>query len=282
MLLATVPSRPVAREGSEEGVGESFLTAVNTERERRGLSPVHCSVSLTRLARDRAVEISFSPSMDFEPASGGEDLDRAIAYGYPAWFVQELVAVGEGDPCDLVAAWTSRFAFSDAYLRHEAKDVGIGVGVLGNEPVYVLIVGIPSNHDPLRDRLPGIAPREWLTARLFEAANRARLTAGLSPWGRSEDLDAEAQRLAEVLLDRPDGHESGSRPLADGGGAILYLRGRGSRRVGDSALALKSWLTRDRQFALSRNASLAGAGLASRGADDDLEAVWTLAVRTGR
>ncbi|MFY9550732.1 MAG: CAP domain-containing protein [Thermoanaerobaculia bacterium] len=284
MTLAVVLAGATAFAGFPLAVDDktatAFLAAVNAERAHHGLAPVRLSQPLRTLAAERAEEIGASDSLDFEPMSSGEALARARALGYPAVVAQELVAVQEGDPCAIIEDWSRALGSAEAFLRHEAKDIGVGEGVLGEQPVRVLIAGVPQSPDPLKKRLPGVAPREWLAADLYDLANRKRNEAGYPSFDRSEALDTQAQLLAESLLDDARVEGAGVRACR-GGGTILYFKATGRWNVADVRLPVNAWLRGQRETALLPRKGFAGAGVASRGADETLETVWTLAVQPG-
>lgn len=54
-------------------------------------------------------------AVDTRPAAGGDDLSRTVHYGIVA---EDVVAVVEGDPVDLIETLAQRIA--DTCLRHEA------------------------------------------------------------------------------------------------------------------------------------------------------------------
>jgi uncharacterized protein YkwD len=276
--LALAGFRLVAVPEPHVDLGTAFRDAINDERALRGLAPIHLSSVLSAIAQERALEIGDAEELDFDPASGEEALAAAKEHGYQAWLAQELIAIDEDEACDIVAKWTRRFSTSDAYLRHEAQDIGVGAGILGGQPLYVLEIAAPASRDPLHDRLPGIAPREWLTTRLADAFNRERLKSGLEAVARDSSLDAEAQQLAESLMNSSQ-LTSGER-AALGGVTFLYFRGLGKWRGGDPAAPVDLWFrSAERTVVSSRRLAAVGAGLCSRGADETLEAVWVLAFR---
>jgi hypothetical protein len=277
MLMAATTRSPMPG----TGVDAAFLAAVNAERVSRGLAPVRLSAALEALAAERAAEIGASETLAFDPMTSEDALARAKAGGYPALVVQELVAVQEGDPREIVSAWCRALDGAQSFLRHETRDIGVGEGRLEEQPVYVLISGVPPSADPDKKRLPGIAPREWLTADLFDLANRRRNEAGYPSFDRSDSLDAEAQKLAESLLNAPGDSVEGVRP-ARGGGQILYFKATGRWRVADARAPIDAWFKRQRDISLTPGPAFAGAGLASRGEDEKLVAVWTVAIRSRR
>jgi hypothetical protein len=256
-----------------------FVSAINAERESRDLPPVRSHEGLTSMARQRAEEISGSDELEFAPLSGEDLLARARWADYAGPLVQELVARWEQQPCEIVEHWNEDVKPWEIYRRHEVRDVGIGQGVLGGLPVSVLVVGVPAPEDLARAHEPGVAPHEWLTARLIRTVNERRLRAALPSFTPSEALDEEARRIAQEILVHPPASETGTVQPAVSGAAAVYFRGSGPNvravdpRRGPTRgpvyaahdVAVRIWFEKHRALVAGRKGGAAGAGLASRG-----------------
>ncbi len=236
------------------------------------------SPELDRLARQLATEMGAGTSLEFEPAGGPELLRRAQALGYTGFVVGQLTAVDDRSGCEIVEGWNDRLGGSDVYRRPEATEIGVALGYLQDLPLTVVVVGVPRSVDPLRKRWPGVAPREWLLADFVRLVNAGRFRLGLPLFAHSEELDADAQAIADELLG--DARKTGGGSLAHADGTALYYKGAGYY-VADSRYPIAIWLESHRPvFAMNGEAS-AGVGLASRGQGDRLEAVWVLLLRPG-
>jgi Cysteine-rich secretory protein family len=259
---------------SRDGVAADFLAAINDERAQRDLPAVGASQTLERLAHTRAEEIGSSGSLEFESLSGDEVLRRLKGLGYVGWYADEFVSVGIADPREVLESWNERLVGDDGYRRHEAREVGLGHGVLEGKPVYVLIVATPSA-GPLRKRLPGVAPREWLAGDLLRAFNDARVRTSLPGFDRSPDFDEEAaHRAAEILAD-PRLNGTGAIPSDVSGATVLYYKGD-TVDVHKPAHAVQTWFQRYRAQVAGKAVRFVGVALDSRGRGEHIEAVWVL------
>jgi uncharacterized protein YkwD len=255
-----------------------LLSSVNAERRLRALEPLASSQPLSDVAQKRAIGIAESASLDFEERDAEEVLAAVTAAGYSATLAQEVTMVEEGEPADVIKGLAEAQGSAVGFLRHEAKDVGFGIAKLRGIPVLVIIVGVPTTTDSSGRRLPGVAPREWLTRDLFNQVNQVRAEHSLPAFASSEALDAESQRLAEQLLADTRATDVGKHQALTGT-EFLYYKATGRWRVGNARTAVQRWFEVERDLVATRSKAFAGTGLASRGTENKLEAVWTLAVR---
>jgi hypothetical protein len=233
------------------------------------------SSALDRLAQHRAEEITAWDALDFELLSPSELFLQAREFGYRGLVVQELTTVDDRDACEIVDGWNDSLGGSDVYRRPEALELGVGFGFVGESALTVIEVGVPQPADPDKKRWPGVAPREYALDDLFRDVNRKRVGLGLKSFDRSEELDAEAQRLADELLVDPSRRYDGVLAVPEG--HALYLKGDGWQ-VGVDRRAIDLWFSKQRPIVVAPGTPAAGVGLASRGRDGRLEAVWVLLV----
>jgi hypothetical protein len=255
------------------------LEAVNAERARLDLAAMVRSEALDRVAAERAAEISAGNHLDFEGMGGVELLLFARELGYDGLMVQELAAVDDSVACELLDAWNLRLGTSDVYRRPEARDLGIGQGFVGDSPLTIIVVGVPISNDPIRRRWPGVAPREYLIDDLLHRMAQLRFGLGLPLFERSEDLDPDAQQIADELLGDPNLHLSGEMP--HGQAMVVYFKGEGLL-AWDPGASVVEWLHDHREVIATKRKARIGAGLASRGRGDRLEAVWVLVIEPTR
>jgi len=275
-LLAIV--LPTAAAFAQSQAKDDFRIAINQERRYCVIPPIEMSPALSRLAQQRAAEIGAAGVLDFEPLGGDELLARGAAYGYSGRLIQELVAVADDDPCEIVERWNESLPAGEAYRRQEVRDMGAGESMLGEQAVHVLIVGVPLSEDPLRKRNAGVAPREHLTAELFNSANEGRRTLGLPPLARDSTMDSDAQRIAYALLADPRiAAGAGVERHADDVDAV-YFKGAGLN-VARPDLAAFVWFKQERVWLLTSGSPAVGVGLSTRGLGDQVEAVWVLVIR---
>ena len=273
-LVAAVWVVAVGLARAQESSAE-ILSALNVERARMELERVALSAPLQRLAQARATEITAGEVLDFEPSFTSELVAAARGLGYDGTLVQELTSVDDSLPCEIVRSWKEGLGLSDAYRRPEVRDIGVGFGVLGERALTVVVVGVPPSHDALRKRWPGRVPREWLTADLLREIERARVGMGRPPFVDDEELTSSAQELADEILAGNGPYGPGRREVPEG--TLLYFKAG----PGDAPYwgkVLKVWLATEHGTFARFDAAPVGAGLASRGREGYLEAVWTVLV----
>ncbi len=88
-------------------------------------------------------------------------------------------------------------------------------------------------------------------------------------------MDTEAQQLAIEILG--DGNRHGEGSLQVGGTLAFYCKGAGYHVYGP-AYAVKRWFRSYRAVFAAKGTADIGVGLASRGRNDQVEAVWLLLV----
>jgi len=256
-----------------------ILAAMNADRGRLDRPPLSQSPVLTKLAQQRASEMTAAGALDFEVISGLELLARARDLGWKGLLAQELTSADDRSPCEIVEFWNDSLGPSDVYRRPEVAELGVGFGMVGDTPLTVVIVGVPVSLDSEKKHWPGIAPREYAIADLFRDVNRKRMGLGLPPLERSDELDVLAQQTADELLGDPKSRSEGAKALPEG--TALYLKGNSAQAATDRS-AIDRWFFLYRAILTTSRQIMAGGGLASRGRDGRLEAVWVLVVSEGR
>ncbi len=241
----------------------------------RDLPPLRLSAELTKVAQHRANEIGNSGRLDFELPSAGKTQREAKALGYSSWWVQEFDAVGVETAAEFIEQCRQRVENADVYLRHEARDVGIGQGRVGDQPLVVAILAVPPSLDPLRKRDPGVAPREWLIADLTKRLNERRTGLGLGFIERTSDLDRIAQASSARILEATGLDGAGTMAMEGSRGVALYYKGK-ALNVSTPGLAVRTWFEMFRLPLTRRGTLEAGMGLSSRERAGRLEAVWVV------
>ncbi|HTR04178.1 MAG TPA: hypothetical protein VMN82_13375 [Thermoanaerobaculia bacterium] len=271
VLTALLAPRALAQDGTGE-----IARSIEAERARLDLPPMQASPPLAHLAAELAAEIGAGTTLEFEPIGGVELLRRARSLGYAGLGVQQLTAVDDRSACEIVEAWNERLPGSEVYRRPEATEIGVAFGFVQDLPLTVVVVGVPVSADPLRKKWPGVAPREHLEADLFREVNDRRFRLGRPLFLRSARLDAEAQNAADAIL--WDVAKDGAGLVEDARGQTLYFKGAGLHGT-DPGYAIDQWLHAYRSTFVGLERASAGVGIASRGQQGRLEAVWVLLVQ---
>ena len=191
-----------------DAIREAFLAKINATRRESALAPLRLSVTLSRLAQRRADEIAAGAAAPEEVAAGN-DGDSAAKAGYESKVLSEVVVQAEGDiPMVYAEAAEAGGALAEEIARREPRDLGVGVALKDEVPVYVFVLAlswedfVAGKREELSD-LPRV--RRELRARI----NRERTSRGLAPLRPQSLLDQTAQRHAEDMLARSYyGHES--------------------------------------------------------------------------
>lgn len=255
-----------------------LLRAVAAERDRLTLPPLRRNTTLDTLASRLAIQISDEDDLDFETPSGEELLQSARDEGYSGLLVQSLIAVDAADGCEVVDEWNRRLGPSDVYRRHEASDIGVGVGVMDEMSVYVLLVGVPKSPDPRKRRAAGVAPREYPISDLIDLVDAQRRAGGLPQLVRSPEIGDATQTIAAQLL-YDDSVSGGIGRLERSDGVVVLYAKVSQNLVYDLNASVKAWFQLYRADLLRRGpAPNAGGGIATRGSNEHVDGVLAIAI----
>jgi uncharacterized protein YkwD len=265
-----------------DALRSEFLSSINAERAREGVSALKLSPELSGLAQQLAEDAARKGESDLAETSEGQILQRAEKAGYSAKSLAEIFTRSEGSVAEVTAFWRERGGRTwRSLLRREFQDVGVGAAMLDEVPLYVFLVGVSwedyaaGRSEEYRD-LPRM--RRQMLARV-EAERSRRSLPLLAP---SVVLDRVAQAHADDMLRRsyyghksPDGETVRERALA--GGYPLRFVGENIAR-GQSTIdeVMDGWMASDehRLNILSKVFTEAGFGLAIGRNKRGFQVIW--------
>jgi uncharacterized protein YkwD len=205
-LLAQVG--PAPPEDNFDSIREAFLAKINATRKGLALPPLRLSATLSRLAQRRAEEIEAGAAAPDEPAAVSHAAAAAKA-GYDSKFLSEVVVQAEGDiPMIYAEAAEAGGAFAGEIAGSEARDLGVGVSLKDEIPVYVFLFAF-SWEDFVSARREEFSDLPRVRRELQTRVNQERASRGLAPLRQEPLLDETARRHAQDMLARSYyGHES--------------------------------------------------------------------------
>jgi uncharacterized protein YkwD len=263
-------------------VREEFLAGINTERARNGAPPVSLSPPLTRVAQDLADAAAQRGDKDLRPPPEKELVGRVESAGYSVKALAEVFTLADGSVAEVIAYWKSRGGSTWAHLlRADFRDLGVGVAMLDDVPLYVFLLGVTW------DEYAAGRAREYgdpadMRRRMLDRVNGERRRQGLPSLAPSGALDRVAQAHAEDMLERsyyghksPDGLTVRERALR--GGYRLRFVGE-NIASGQSTVdeVMDGWMASDehRPNILSKVYTEAGFGLAIGKNKGGVQIIW--------
>jgi uncharacterized protein YkwD len=282
-LLAAGGARAGADPGADPGLDSALIARLNQARAEAGVPPLAPHPALATVARERAAEIGErgAPVEERDARAVWASVQRRLRMlGYePHLWSESLVGVA-GDVEAVVAGWRAGANWGEV-LRPEQRHAAVGVGALGDLPLYVLLVAGPRGEAFARETQP-LADLERVRQAALAAVNAARLAAGrraLDPDGR---LDRAAQAHAEDMLRRS--YYDHSSP--EGASPLVRVQAAGfpARLVGENLAAgmrslpeaMAAWLgsSGHRRNLLEARFTHLGMGVAVGRYEDRYQVLW--------
>ncbi len=263
-------------------VRDEFLSGINAERARKGAPPVALSTPLTRVAQDLADAAARRGDPDLQPPPEKELVGRVERAGYSVKALAEVFTRADGSVPEVIAFWKSRGGTTWAHLlRADFRDLGVGVAMLDDVPLYVFLLGVTW------DEYAAGRAREYddpadMRRRMLDRVNSERRRQRLPALSPSVALDRVAQAHAEDMLERsyyghksPDGLTVRERALR--GGYRLRFVGE-NIASGQSTVdeVMDGWMASDehRPNILSKVYTEAGFGLAIGKNKGGVQIIW--------
>jgi uncharacterized protein YkwD len=145
LLLAALAASPAAA-SPELG---ALLNGLNAARLEAGLQPLEADPTLTRISADYALLMAEQDCLAHD-CDGGRASERAMAAGWPFYYIGEALAGGPPDAEGALALWLGSPLHRDILLNPELSAVGLGYAFrevdLGRAPFghyWVVTVGLP-------------------------------------------------------------------------------------------------------------------------------------------
>jgi uncharacterized protein YkwD len=190
-----------------EAVRAEFLAGINSRRVEQGITPLRLSRPLVAVAQqlaEGAVQRLDPTTVDQE-----EIVRRAEKAGYSAKGIAEVFTLADGN-VDEVIRFLSESGDSSwqTLLSKTLLDVGVGVAVIDDVPLYVFVLGV-SWEDYSAGRAEEYRDLPAMRREMLQRVNAERRRRDLPALRPTPVLDRIAQAYAEDMLKRSFyGHES--------------------------------------------------------------------------
>ena len=133
------PATACTRPGNLPGLTADAGAAMNAERDRNARAPLARDARLDRAAQDHACWMSETGSFSHTGAGGSSLGDRIDAAGVPSRMAAENIALGQPSGIAVVADWMQSSAHRKNILLGGADAYGVGLAMLGGQPVWVMV-----------------------------------------------------------------------------------------------------------------------------------------------
>jgi uncharacterized protein YkwD len=197
-LLALSPAPP---NDNFAALRKAFLERINAARSQTKLRALRLSDNLSGVAQRRAQEFAAGGPEPGASTAEGDGL-AAAAQGYDSRYLSEVLLQADGD-VDMVFSEAAGAAgmLVDELQRPSLRDLGIGVAVRDEIPVYVFLFAV-SWEDFVSGKRTEFSDLQAVRAALLRRVNRERRAAGVPPMREEPLLDETAQRHAADMLAR--------------------------------------------------------------------------------
>ncbi len=114
-----------------------MIDAVNAERARHKLAPVHGEATLMQIADFYACRLVEGGFFAHEDPIGGSTVDgRAADFGYAFWKIGENLAAGQQSVDEAMAAWLASPSHRAILLDPAFTELGVAVKAGGPNGIY--------------------------------------------------------------------------------------------------------------------------------------------------
>ncbi|GAA0135453.1 hypothetical protein YSY43_22930 [Paenibacillus sp. YSY-4.3] len=102
------------------------VALVNVERKNAGLKPLVVHTNLTKMAKDKAVDMYKNKYFSHTSPKYGSPFDMMDAYNITYLYAGENIAKGQKTPADVVAAWMDSPGHKANILNSKYTLIGVG------------------------------------------------------------------------------------------------------------------------------------------------------------
>lgn len=269
----------------------AFLSLINGERQKLGLSSLQLAPALSRAAQIHADDMVARGYYELASPEGKDIDDWAVEAGYDAQFLTEKILRTSSSPETVVAQW-GRFADTHrASLFHpDVEELGVGISEMEGRALYTLAFARSKAsylaayvRHLFTEKTAQLENLDALRQEMLRLVNEARAERGLDPLALDPRLDRAAQVYAEEAFQAVRKGASPARP----GALARWVQAAGYRArsgVGESivqgALSPEETLTAlltgtgKRPSILGKGYKHLGLGLAFERAGDGFFVVW--------
>jgi uncharacterized protein YkwD len=195
LLILVVAS---ARAEDFEAVRAEFLAGINSRRVEQGVAPLRLSRPLVAVAQQLAEDAV--RRLDPTTVDQEEIVRRAEKAGYSAKGIAEVFTLADGN-VDEVIRFLSESGDSSwqTLLSKTLLDVGVGVAILDDAPLYVFVLGV-SWEDYTAGRAEEYRDLPAMRREMLQRVNAERRRRDLPALRPTPVLDRIAQAYAEDML----------------------------------------------------------------------------------
>ncbi len=138
LLLALGPAQAMAcrQPDGAARMADVTLSAINAEREQRGMAPLSPDPRLTDAALAHACDSAARNRMSHDGSDGSDLGDRVKREGYRYRTIAENVAAGYRSPGSVVQGWMNSSGHRRNILTSNARDVGLGIATAGDGTLH--------------------------------------------------------------------------------------------------------------------------------------------------
>ena len=208
-LAALRISAPLLAADDYGAVRQEFLAKINGNRAEQGVAALRLSDSLTAVAQRIADDAARRGDSEPETLDSSEIVRRAEKAGYSAKGIAQVLARADGTIDDVVLFLRDRAGSSwRTLVSGTLGDLGVGVAVVDDVPLYVFVLGISWEEYTAR-RAEAFRDLPAMRKEMLDRVNAERTRRGIPDIHSSAVLDRVAQSYAEDMLKRSYyGHES--------------------------------------------------------------------------
>jgi uncharacterized protein YkwD len=265
-----------------DAVREEFLAGVNSRRVEHGTAPLRFARPLVAVAQELAEQAVRRGDPDPATVDQTEVIRLAEKAGYSAKGIAEVFTRADGSVDEVIRFLSDSGGSSwRSLMSQRLLDLGVGVAVLEDVPLYVFVLGV-TWEDFTAERAETYRDLAAMRREMMERVNAERRERALPALRSSTVLDRIAQAYAEDMLKRSFyGHESPEgemvRERAIAGGYRLTAVGEnvasGQPTIED---VMKGWMASDKHRAnvLSKIFVEAGFGLAIGKNRSGYQMIW--------
>ncbi|HKV08104.1 MAG TPA: CAP domain-containing protein, partial [Thermoanaerobaculia bacterium] len=185
-----------------------FLSGINEERQKLGLSPLELSPALSRAAQIHADDMVARGYYELTSPEGKDIDDWALEAGYDAQLLTEKILKTSSSPETVVAQW-GRFADTHrASLFHpDVEELGVGIGETEGRALYTLAFARSKAsylaayvRHLFAEKTAQLGDLDALRQEMLRLVNEARAERELDPLALDPLLNQAAQDYAEEMF----------------------------------------------------------------------------------
>src|SRR5690349_16054018 len=228
-LLAVLPATGEALGDGRDDRRLAFLSRINEERQKLGLSPLRLAPSLSQAAQIHADDMVARGYYELVSPEGKDVDDWALEAGYDAQFLTEKIVKTSSSPETVVAQW-GRFADTHrASLFHpDVEELGVGIGETEGRALYTLAFARSKAsylaayvRHLFAEKAAQLGNLDALRQEMLRLVNEARVERGLDPLSLDPLLNRRPRRTRRrpsrrsgraLRLGSPGRWPGGSRP----------------------------------------------------------------------